>query len=70
MSKFFTIGDVCRIVNEPAHVVNHAISRFGPDATARVGITRVWDAAGVEAIKQSLTRISRRRPRSPSGDAS
>ena len=63
-----TISDIQRQTGYPRHVVAHAIDRHGPKPSGRVGITRVWDAADLPRILESIERTrgrSGRQPREP-----
>jgi len=52
-----TVGQIARQEGVPAHRVDYAIQRYNIADTQRVGILRVYDDAGVEAIKSALRRI-------------
>ncbi len=56
MGDGITVSDVRRMTGQPAHVINYAIGRFGPEPLGRIGITRVWDKADLPAIYASLER--------------
>jgi hypothetical protein len=60
MSELLTISDLCRLTGEPAHIVNHAIQRFGPAPRGRVGIARVWWMDDVVQLRESLHRTAER----------
>lgn len=60
MSDYLTLGDLRRITGEPAHVLNHALNRFGPEPAGRIGIVRVWRQDQVPAIRASLEKTSAR----------
>ncbi len=60
MGEFLTISDLRRITGEPAHRINHALVRFGPDPAGRIGIARVWRPDQVPAIQESLKKTSKR----------
>jgi hypothetical protein len=56
MGDVITLSDLRRITGQPAHVINYAIGRFGPEPSGRIGITRVWDKADLPVIHASLER--------------
>ncbi len=56
MHGLLTITDLCRITGQPAHIINHALRRYGPDPAGRVGIARVWNQSDVPALLHSLAR--------------
>jgi hypothetical protein len=58
MGDFLTIRDIRRATNEPAHVINHALDRFGPAPVGRIGIARVWRPEDLPAIRESLRKTS------------
>jgi hypothetical protein len=60
MSDCLTLGDLRRITGEPAHVLNHALNRFGPEPAGRIGIVRVWRQDQVPAILASLQKTCAR----------
>jgi hypothetical protein len=60
MSEFLTISDLCRLVGEPSHIVNHALQRFGPAPRGRIGIARVWLHEDLVALRESLHRTAER----------
>jgi hypothetical protein len=60
MSEFLTISDLCRLVGEPDHIVNHALRRFGPAPRGRIGIARVWLQDDLAALRDSLHRTAER----------
>ena len=53
-----TTGDIRRILNVPAHILNHALERHGPEPTGRVGICRVWPRSALPAIEASVKKSS------------
>ncbi len=60
MGEFLTISDLRRITGEPAHRINHALNRFGPEPAGRIGIARVWRPDQVPALQESLRKTSER----------
>lgn len=54
--EYIGIADIEQLTGLPRHVVNHAISRYGPKPCGRVGITRVWHRSDIHAIRQSIAR--------------
>ncbi len=58
MPELLTIGDLRRETREPAHVLNHAIDRFGPEPVGRIGISRVWRREDLPAIMASLAKTA------------
>lgn len=60
MGQFLTIADLRRITGEPAHVLNFAIDRHGPQPVGRIGIARVWTEAELPAIRESLRKTAAR----------
>lgn len=57
---YISISDLRAITGEPAHVINHALDRYGPEPTGRVGITRVWPREALDQIKESLRKTAQR----------
>ena len=58
MGDLLTISDLRRLTGEPAHVINHAIQRFGPEPKGRIGISRVWSNDDLPLIQESLRRTA------------
>jgi hypothetical protein len=58
MGELLTISDIRRATGQPAHVINHARNRFGPEPAGRIGISRVWRPEDLPAIRESLQRTS------------
>jgi hypothetical protein len=61
MPGTLTIADLKRLIGRPAHVINHAISRFGPEPAGRVGIIRFWNEADLPAIVASVDKTNANR---------
>jgi len=59
MDSVLTISDLRRITGQPAHVINHAVSRHGPSPRGRVGIARVWLPEDLPRIVTSIQRTRR-----------
>ncbi len=53
-----TVGDICRALNVPSHILNHALQRHGPAPTARIGIARVWPRSALPAIEASINKTA------------
>jgi hypothetical protein len=51
-----TLADVQRKTGYPRHVIAHAIDRYGPEPSGRIGITRVWNADDWPRILASIER--------------
>jgi hypothetical protein len=60
VGDFISIADLRRITGEPQHVINHAIARYGPEPSGRVGIIRVWRREDLGRILESLKKTARR----------
>jgi hypothetical protein len=60
VSDLITVSDVRKITGEAAHIVNHAIARFGPEPACRIGITRVWRSEDLPRILESIERTRER----------
>ena len=60
MGGFLTIADLRRITGEAAHILNHAIDRYGPDPAGRIGNARVWLREDLPRIQESLRRTAQR----------
>lgn len=58
MGDLLTISDLRRLTGEPAHIINHAIQRFGPEPKGRIGISRVWFRDDLPLIQASLRRTA------------
>jgi hypothetical protein len=58
MPGFLTIKDLRRLLKKPAHVINHAIQRHGPEPSSRVGIIRLWQESDLPAIIAAVDRTS------------
>lgn len=58
MGDLLTISDLRRLTGEPAHVINHALQRFGPEPRGRIGISRVWCRDDLQLIQASLRRTA------------
>jgi hypothetical protein len=56
MGDFITVSDVRKITGKPAHVINHAIDRHGPEPAGRIGITRVWKPEDLAKIQESMKK--------------
>ena len=56
MNDILTFADLRRITGEPSHVINHALRRFGPEPTGRIGIARVWRKDDLPAVQESLRK--------------
>ena len=56
MRDYLTSRDLRRLTGQPAHVLNYAIDRHGPEPSGRVGITRIWPASAVSQILDSLAK--------------
>jgi len=63
MSTVYTIGDLRRHFNQPTHVLDYAIERFGPAPASRVGSARVWTDGQLAEIQESLKRTAERSTR-------
>ena len=59
-ADFVTIGTLVQITRKPAHVINYALSRYGPEPAGRIGIIRVWSRDDVPKIIESLRRTTER----------
>lgn len=58
MGDLLTITDLSRLTGEPAHIINHAILRFGPEPKGRIGISRVWPLEDLPLIEEALRRTA------------
>jgi hypothetical protein len=58
MGDLLTISDLRRLTGEPAHIINHAILRFGPEPKGRIGISRVWSRDDLALIQAYLRRTA------------
>jgi len=58
-----TISDLRRITGLPSHVINHALERYGPEPSGRIGIARVWQRDHLTKIQESLRRTAERSTR-------
>lgn len=65
-ADYLSIHDLERLTGEPRHILNHAILRHGPEPRGRVGISRLWAADDLPAIRAALeltaARSTVRRP--------
>ncbi len=69
MGDVLTLSDLRRMTGKPAHIINYALNRFGPQPTSRIGLTRVWRQSDLPAIASALERTSARSHRHVSGAA-
>jgi hypothetical protein len=56
MSNPLTVADVRRITGQPAHVVNYAIGRYGPEPAGRIGNARIWRPEDLPKIRESIAK--------------
>lgn len=55
--KAFTIGDIAKIVNASKQQIGYVIDKLKLDTDHRCGITRLFTADQVEAIKVGLLNL-------------
>ena len=55
--RLWTIGDIAKQEHVPPWRVSYAIGAYGIEPLQRAGILRLYDAAGVDAIRAALRRI-------------
>ncbi len=64
MGDLITLSDVRKQTGQPAHVINHALDRYGPEPAGRIGIARVWHREDLPKILAALEKTGTRRHRS------
>jgi len=60
-AKLHTIGEIAKLEGVPVHRVAYAVEAYGIKPTQRAGIIRLYDEAGVEAIRAALRRVAQNR---------
>ena len=60
VNDHLTIADIRRETSQPAHVINHALDRFGPAPAGRIGIMRIWELTQLPEIRESLRKTAAR----------
>lgn len=60
-NKYFTIGQISEILEEPPSRVSYIISKYRIKPLQRVGIIRLFGEQQIKAIKQGLYGIQIRR---------
>ena len=61
-----TIPEVAKLLHVRPHQIHYALEAFASPPTGRIGNARVFDAAGVLAIKAALRRVASRNQMHPS----
>ncbi len=56
MDELLTLSDLRKLTGAAKHVLNHAIDRFGPEPSGRIGIARVWTRDTLPRILESLAK--------------
>ena len=56
-----TLGEIARLLDVPFHRVAYAVTTYEINEATRVGIIRLFDESGVQAIRAALSRIAGRR---------
>jgi hypothetical protein len=59
MADLIALSDIRRMTKLPAHVINHAIDRYGPAPIGRIGITRVWRREDLPTVLASIAKTAR-----------
>jgi hypothetical protein len=60
--KLLTTGAIARQEGVPTSTVNYAIASYQIEPRQRAGILRLYDQAGVDAIRSAMRRIRDRAP--------
>ncbi len=64
MRHSLTMSDLRRITGRTTRTINHAIERYGPEPSGRIGIARVWDRSAIPEIREALRKTTANRTRS------
>ena len=60
-NTLFTVGQIADQLNQPPARIAYMISKFRIKPTQRVGILRLFSQEQVKGIKQSLSKMNKRR---------
>ena len=66
VAELQTVPQIAKALRVSTHRVTYVIDTFSIEPTRRIGIARVYDAAGVLAIKAALRRVASRNQMHPS----